>query len=42
MACMLCGMGGEDGQRMGQVYTGLHDNCVELAVWNAEMSGCGQ
>ena len=32
MACMLCGIGGEDGQRMGKVYTGsvgeMHGDCV--------------
>ena len=43
MACMLCGMGGEDGQRMGQVHTGLHDvnGCVECRnewVWSMKMS----
>ena len=37
MACMLCGMGGED----GQVLQAMHGDCVECRnewVWSMKMS----
>ena len=44
MCAQLCGMGGEDGQRMGQMVV-LQAKCMAIAcswLWNADMSGCGQ